>query len=126
MQLQMYPFDRQKCELIIESCEYSTFHFSNLQFLPLVNKNFICTQQLPINYSSFKLCSGYRLPLKTFKSQKDRTATLRRLIDRYEGQTTHANTPTQKAEKKQTNKSRKMNSKGELRTPVLGSGKPKK
>lgn len=32
MQLQMYPFDRQKCELIIESCEYSTFHFSNLQF----------------------------------------------------------------------------------------------
>lgn len=67
MQLQMYPFDRQKCELIIESCEYSTFHFSNLQFLPLVNKNFICTQQLPTNYSSFKLCSGYRLPLKTFK-----------------------------------------------------------
>ena len=48
-------------------------------------------------------------------------------MDGYEGQTTHANTPTQKAEKKnQTNKSRKMNSKGELRTPVLGSGKPKK
>ena len=22
MQLQMYPFDRQKCELVIESCEY--------------------------------------------------------------------------------------------------------
>lgn len=31
-----------------------------------------------------------------------------------------------KQKKKQTNKSRKMNSKGELRTPVLGSGKPKK
>ena len=27
MQLQMYPLDRQKCDLVIESCELSTLIF---------------------------------------------------------------------------------------------------